>query len=55
MVKAGRPIPSSTTEEKIGRVLRKAGLKWAHFQRKGILTKNDLQLTLKYVFSKSLS
>ena len=25
----------------------KAGLKWTHFQRKGILTKNDLQLRLK--------
>ena len=44
MVKAG--IPPSISEETVRRVLRKAGLKWARVQRKGILTKNDLKLRL---------
>ena len=47
MVKAG--IPPSISEETVRRVLRKAGLKWARVQRKGILTKNDLKLRLKFV------
>ena len=46
MVKAG--IPPSISEETVWRVLRKAGLKWARVQRKGILTKNDLKLRLKF-------
>ena len=46
MVKAG--IPPSISEETVRRVLRKAGLKWARVQRKGILTKNDLKLRLKF-------
>ena len=31
-------IPPSISEETVCRVLQKAGLKWAHVQRKGILT-----------------
>ena len=46
MVKVG--IPSSINEDRFGRVLRKAGLKWARVQRKEILTKNDLKLSLKF-------
>ena len=46
MVKAG--IPPSISEETICRVLKKAGLKWTHVQREGILIKNDLKLTLKF-------
>ena len=46
MVKAG--IPPSISEQTVRRVLRKAGLKWARVQRKGILTKNDLKLRLKF-------
>ena len=42
-----RHLPS-ISEEKVRRVLRKAGLKWARVQRKGILTKNDLKLRLKF-------
>ena len=40
MVKAD--IPPSIGEETICRVLRKAGLKCTHVQRKEILAKNDL-------------
>ena len=46
MVKAG--IPPFISEETVRRVLRKTGLKWTHFQTKGILTKNDLKLRLKF-------
>ena len=46
MVKAG--IPPSISGETVWRVLRKAGLKWARVQRKGVLTKNDLKLRLKF-------
>ena len=46
MVKAG--IPPSITEETVRRVLWKTDLKWTHFQKKGILTKNDLEFRLKY-------
>ena len=45
MVKAG--IPPSISEKTVCKVLRKVSLKWAPFQRKGILTKNDLKLRLK--------
>ena len=41
-------IPPSISEETVWRVLRKAGLRWARVQRKGILTKNDLVLRLKF-------
>ena len=45
MVKAG--IPSSVSEETVRKVLQKTDLKWSDFQRKGILTKNNLKLRLK--------
>ena len=46
MVKTG--IPPSISEETVRRILRKAGLKWTRVHRKGILTKNDLKLRLKF-------
>ena len=46
MVKAG--IPPFINEETVLRVLEKDDLKWAHFRRKKILTKNDLNLRLKF-------
>ena len=46
MVKAG--VPPSPTEKIVGRVLQKIDLKWTHFQRKGILSKNDLKLRLTF-------
>ena len=46
IVKVG--IPPSISEETVCRVLRKAGLKWTRVHRKGILTKNDLKLRLKF-------
>ena len=45
MVKAH--ISPSISEETVLRVLQKTDLKWIYFQRKGILTKNDLKLGLK--------
>ena len=41
-------ISPSIGEETVCRILQKADLKWAHVQRKGILTKNDLKLRLKF-------
>ena len=32
----------------VRKVVQKADLNWNHFQRKGILTKNDLKLRLKF-------
>ena len=46
MVKA--VIPQSISEETVRRVLQKTDLKWTHFQRKGILTKNDLKQRFKF-------
>ena len=46
MVKAD--IPPSISEETVRKVLEKIDLKLTHFQRKGILTKNDLKLRLKF-------
>ena len=46
MVKAG--IPPFISVETVRRVLRKTGLKWTHFQTKGILTKTDLKMRLKF-------
>ena len=40
--------PPSISEETVRKVLQKTVLKWTHFQGKGILTKNDLKLTLKF-------
>ena len=44
MGKAG--IPPRISEETVRKVLQKTDLKWTHFRRKGILTKNDLKLKL---------
>ena len=49
MIKAG--IPPSISEETVGKVVQKTDLKWTHFQRKGIMTKNDLKLRLKFEFA----
>ena len=46
MVKAG--IPPSNSKETVRKVLQKIDLKWTQFQRKGILTKNDLKLRLTF-------
>ena len=46
MIKAG--IPPSISKETVCRVLQKAGLKYTHVQRKGISTRNDLILRLKF-------
>ena len=46
MKRAG--ITPSINEETVRRVSQKAALKWTRVQRKGILTKNDLQLRLKF-------
>ena len=46
MVKAG--IPPSISEETVRKVAQNTDLKWTHFQRKGILTKNYLKLRLKF-------
>ena len=46
MIKAG--ILPSFSEETVRRVLQKTGLKWTRVQRKGILTKNDQKLRLKF-------
>ena len=46
MVKA--VISSTISKEAVGRVLQKTDLKWTHFHRKEILTKNDLKLRLKF-------
>ena len=41
-------IPPSISEERVRKVVQKSDLKWTHFQRKEILTKNDLKLRLKF-------
>ena len=46
MLKTG--IPPAISEATFRRVLEKASLKWTRVQRKGILTKNDLELRLKF-------
>ena len=46
MVKAG--IPPSISEQTVRRVLKKANLKWARAQKKGIPTKNDQKLRPKF-------
>ena len=52
MVKAD--IPPSISEETIRKVVQETDLKWTHFQRKGILTKNDLELRLKFEFARKV-
>ena len=46
MVRAG--IPPSISTATVRRVMKKAGLKWSHAQKKGVLTKSDLKLRLKF-------
>ena len=48
MVKAG--IPPSVSIATVHRVLRKEGLKWSHAHKKGVLTKSDLKLRLKFAW-----
>ena len=46
MVRAG--IPPSISTATVRRVMKKAGLKWSHAKKKGVLTKSDLKLRLKF-------
>ena len=41
-------IPPSISKETVHKVVQKFDLKWTHFRRKEILTKNDLKLRLKF-------
>ena len=41
-------IPPSISKETVRRILPKTDLKWTHFQRKEIMSKNDLKLRLKF-------
>ena len=46
MVRAG--IPPSISTATVRRVMKKAGLKWSHAQKKGVLIKSNLKLRLKF-------
>ena len=46
MMKTG--IPPSISTATVRRVIKKARLKWSHAQKKGVLTKSDLKLRLKF-------
>ena len=46
MVRVG--IPPSVSTAKVRSVMRKAGLKWNHAQKKGVQTKSGLNLRLKF-------
>ena len=46
MLRAGIPPTIRTTT--VRRFMRKALLKWRHAQKKGVLTKSDLKLRLKF-------
>ena len=52
MIKPG--VPPSISEETVRKVEQKTDLKWTHFQRKGILIKNDLKLRLKFEFARKV-
>ena len=41
-------VPPSISEETLRKVVQRSDLKWTHFQRKEILTENDLKLRLKF-------
>ena len=41
-------IPPSICDETVSKVMQMTDLRWTHVQRKGILTKNDLKLILKF-------
>ena len=46
MVRAA--VPSSISTATVHRVIGKAGSKWSHAQKKGVLTKSDLNLRWKF-------
>ena len=46
VVSAG--ISPSISTATVRKVMKKAGLKWSHGQKKGVLTKSDLKLRLKF-------
>ena len=52
MVKTG--IPPSINDDTVRKVVQKTDLKWTHFLRKAILTKNDLKLRLKFEFARKV-
>ena len=52
MIKAG--ISPSISEETVHKVVQKTDLKRTHFQRKRILTKDDLKLRLKFEFARKV-
>ena len=52
MVKAG--MPPSIREETVCKVVQNTDLKWTHFQRKGILIKNDLILRVNFEFAQKV-
>lgn len=41
-------IPPTISSRTVSRVMKKAGLKWCHAQKKGVLTKSDLKQRLKF-------
>ena len=41
-------IPPSISTATVRRVVRNAGLKWSYAQKKGVLTKSDLKLRLRF-------
>ena len=47
-VMVGAVIPPSVSTETVRRVMRKTELKWSHTLKKGVLTKSDLSLRLKF-------
>ena len=49
VVSAG--ISPSISTATVRRVMKKAGLKWSHAQKKGVLTKSDLKLRLKFAWN----
>ena len=51
MVKPGIPPPSIS---EVRKVVQKTDLKWTHFQRKGILIKNELKLRPKFELTRKV-
>ena len=47
-VKIRAGTPPSASDKTIRRILKKAGIKQRHVQKKGALTKNGLKLRLKF-------
>ena len=46
-------IPRSVTDETFSRVLKKAGVKWRHAQKKGVLRKNELAQRVRRTLPKN--